>query len=230
MGLKESGLRGSLRNVSVGIAAIPDTVVNRALFDEGFGTTFNDSVGDANGELFNGGTWTTDSRFEGDTAPVFDGSSEDAIWSPRADAPITWTLRVKHGEGLQSGANTIFGYSNQPQLSFNTTVDEHRFLTQNADEVLAVTESTSTVEGSYRIYGCRLDESEVSLRVYDDSDLSLIGTDTASNPTVGFDTADCRIANDEDGGDNHWSESVDLFDVHNEFVEDIDDLILEVYG
>ena len=29
MGLKESGLRGSLRNVSVGIDAIPDTVVSR---------------------------------------------------------------------------------------------------------------------------------------------------------------------------------------------------------
>ena len=34
MGLKESGLRGSLRNVSVGIAAIPDTVVLRPESDD----------------------------------------------------------------------------------------------------------------------------------------------------------------------------------------------------
>ena len=36
MGLKESGLRGSLRNVSVGIDAIPDTVTSRPDDDDSF--------------------------------------------------------------------------------------------------------------------------------------------------------------------------------------------------
>ena len=46
MGLKESGLRGSLRNVSVGIDAIPDVLDNHFRFDEGSGTALNDDVGD----------------------------------------------------------------------------------------------------------------------------------------------------------------------------------------
>ena len=39
MGLKESGLRGSLRNVSVGIDAIPDTVVEQFDARSAFGTS-----------------------------------------------------------------------------------------------------------------------------------------------------------------------------------------------
>ena len=49
MGLKESGLRGSLRNVSVGIDAIPDSVVSRYNADEeslGSQTTITDLIGD----------------------------------------------------------------------------------------------------------------------------------------------------------------------------------------
>ena len=59
MGLKEPGLRGSLRNVSVGIDAIPDSVA-LYLFDEGSGSTFADSDGDADGSFING-SWVSDS-------------------------------------------------------------------------------------------------------------------------------------------------------------------------
>ena len=44
MGLKESGLRGSLRNVSVGIVAIPDSEVSRPQ-DNGTGTDITDKRG-----------------------------------------------------------------------------------------------------------------------------------------------------------------------------------------
>ena len=44
MGLKESGLRGSLRNVSVGIDAIPDSVVSRPA-DDGANTGVTNPIG-----------------------------------------------------------------------------------------------------------------------------------------------------------------------------------------
>ena len=44
MGLKESGLRGSLRNVSVGISAIPDTSVSRPDDDDAVETPNEEGI------------------------------------------------------------------------------------------------------------------------------------------------------------------------------------------
>ena len=75
MGLKEPGLRGSLRNVSVGIAAIPDSVLKQP-WDEGEGTTVSDSSGNNDGTI-DGANWVEDSEFEGGWKLNFD--DEDKV-------------------------------------------------------------------------------------------------------------------------------------------------------
>ena len=60
MGLKESGLRGSLRNVSVGIDAIPDSGgTHQWNKDEGDGSEVADGIGSLDGTI-NGASWASD--------------------------------------------------------------------------------------------------------------------------------------------------------------------------
>ena len=73
MGLKESGLRGSLRNVSVGIGAIPDSVTDQWPMDEGSGSTAANDVGLIDLDLFGAG-WTSDSKYFGGEATTYDGT------------------------------------------------------------------------------------------------------------------------------------------------------------
>ena len=75
MGLKESGLRGSLRNVSVGIDAIPDSQgTHQWNHDEGSGTTLGDAIGSLDGSI-SGATWLTDAG-AGDAYLDYDGSDD----------------------------------------------------------------------------------------------------------------------------------------------------------
>ena len=80
MGLKESGLRGSLRNVSVGISAIPDSAI--AQFDprsESVGTpeTLTDSSGN-NNDATNNGIEVVSDGINGNQSFYLDGESDYA--------------------------------------------------------------------------------------------------------------------------------------------------------
>ena len=79
MGLKESGLRGSLRNVSVGIDAIPDSEADEKLLHRWVLDDVNDSVEDSIGDQ--DGTVSNVSSIEGDFAggAAADGSSNAEI-------------------------------------------------------------------------------------------------------------------------------------------------------
>ena len=64
MGLKESGLRGSLRNVSVGIDAIPDDLTDRWIADEGDGEWLANDIGSIEIDLgFD--RWVSGSQYAG---------------------------------------------------------------------------------------------------------------------------------------------------------------------
>ena len=77
MGLKESGLRGSLRNVSVRIDAIPDSQGNNQWnFAEGSGTTVADEIGDVTLE-FNSLSWGSGEGVD-DNYAILDGSNDFA--------------------------------------------------------------------------------------------------------------------------------------------------------
>ena len=84
MGLKESGLRGSLRNVSVGIGAIPDAEgLHEWLMDEGEGTTAADRVGAGDLSLSDV-EWGTGTGV-GDTYLDFDGSGDNMAKAEQSD-------------------------------------------------------------------------------------------------------------------------------------------------
>ena len=103
MGLKESGLRGSLRNVSVGIDAIPDNVVLQyfATNVSGGDATWLDDNGVANMSLTQGETSTTLS--DGADALGFDGNSDEGL--------ITLPESLE-GDGLKSFAIEFSGALN----------------------------------------------------------------------------------------------------------------------
>lgn len=73
MGLKESGLRGSLRNVSVGTLGIPDSGLARYRLEENVNDEWFDNDATSTTSL----TFSTDS-YEGSFAGVFNGTDTEA--------------------------------------------------------------------------------------------------------------------------------------------------------
>ena len=75
MGLKESGLRGSLRNVSTGVG-IPDSVDNQWPANEGEGSVLSNNILSVDINLNGGGwSWDNDVKWDEDIAPISDGST-----------------------------------------------------------------------------------------------------------------------------------------------------------
>ena len=75
MGLKESGLRGSLRNVSVGIDAIPDNQDYWWPIDEGEGETITDAKNDVVADFVGSPTWESADVFGGQQI-ILDGETD----------------------------------------------------------------------------------------------------------------------------------------------------------
>lgn len=77
MGFKEGGLRGSLRNVSVGATEIPDSVVTQYRYEDDSDTTVAiDSIGN-NPATISGATYTADA-IVGSLALDHDGSDDES--------------------------------------------------------------------------------------------------------------------------------------------------------
>ena len=87
MGLKESGLRGSLRNVSVGMGAIPDSAIHQYPTDEGSGTTLGDNVGSADGTI-SGASWDDTEGGKGGWVLDYDGDDDQTDISSAADRQL----------------------------------------------------------------------------------------------------------------------------------------------
>ena len=80
MGLKESGLRGSLRNVSVGIDAIPDSVVyhfDATSIDESDSSSINSWECGVTGNSITGTATYRESALNGNPSLEFDGVDDD---------------------------------------------------------------------------------------------------------------------------------------------------------
>ena len=83
MGLKEAGLRGSLRSVSTGVSAIPDSeadqkLIHRWVLDDVNGVV-QDSIGDADGT--NNGVSSVSGDWAGGSAGDSDGVDDDILTS-----------------------------------------------------------------------------------------------------------------------------------------------------
>ena len=121
MGLKESGLRGSLRNVSVGIDAIPDSAIYQQPWDEGESTTVTDVIGDRNGSLDNP-DWVSDAEFEGgwklnfdnDTVendPIDNFANRQLLFCITIDSNSTSDQTILNHHDPDEGDVTGFGYA-----------------------------------------------------------------------------------------------------------------------
>ena len=113
MGLKESGLRGSLRNVSVGIDAIPDSGDYQWYVDEAEGTTINPEIGDVTWSI-EGGSWESESGAVGDYYVSLDSADEVVM-----DSDVTLSNQL-----------TIFGWM-RGQFDFSDEFNET--ILQNLD-------------------------------------------------------------------------------------------------
>lgn len=226
-------MSGFLSAGIVGGPDIPDSVVNRAPLDEGSGTSFADVVGDASGSLDNGGTWTSNSAFEGETAPTFDQSNiEGGSWNPRATAPVTYTFRVRaDSDGLQTGdsSNHIFNFSSYPRVFYNTTTDEWT-VSDGADNRASLSESQSTLEGSIRVVAFRLDSNSCDLDVYQEDATTKVGSASISSPNTSFDNATMEIS--KSGNGSAWGDVIDLMDAHDTALSDseLDSVVADLYG
>ena len=130
MGLKESGLRGSLRNVSVGIDAIPDSVVNHWPHDEGTGTTLNDNEGTVDGTI-SGATWTALEDAVGGQYLEYDGDENN---TSLGDDPVNYiyngdyTFTTFIRPDSSSGRNTIWAQENGIIVRFEDGTSDLRII------------------------------------------------------------------------------------------------------
>ena len=111
MGLKESGLRGSLRNVSVGIDAIPDEEDLHARYDfREYDATSTSDFDDLSGngrDLINGSITDVSESINGNQAANLDGSGDGVRSDSFSDilpATFATVLRV---DGSAEDAHTI---------------------------------------------------------------------------------------------------------------------------
>ena len=121
MGLKESGLRGSLRNVSVGIAPIPDEAVLYLPVDEGSGTTTADSVGDNNGDI-QGPDWLSDSDLEGGWGLEY-ATATDRVVLSQIDDILAEAEQFSVGVTLRKTADQSGSDAGDTETFFSHTTD-----------------------------------------------------------------------------------------------------------
>ena len=122
MGLKESGLRGSLRNVSVGIDAIPDSAIHQYLVNDFTTSNWPDSVGTSDIETISGLTEDStafdsvggvsgdgiDDFGESDTMGDF-GSNMLSDWAISIPIQTTDDASVPFGLNDQSNNMVLYG-------------------------------------------------------------------------------------------------------------------------
>jgi hypothetical protein len=208
---------------------VPDSVVNRAPLDEGSGTSFTDVVGDADGTLSQGGSWVSDSAFNGGTAPEFGDSGDYGEWQARSSVPITVTCRVrKNPFKISSRFYFIWGYNSLPKVGWDS--NNNNWAAEDENNANRLTVSDSLSNGDVRILAFRLDSSEMALDVYQNDATTKVGSDSVSNPNTGFSGETMYIGDSGPNKNNEWTDAIDFPDIHDEFISDIDSMVAEVYG
>ena len=210
MGLKQSGLRASLRNVSTGVPPIPDSAVHQFKFDEGGGTTANDSIGNLSGTI-DGANWVSND-FEGGFALDFDESdyvdiSEQFVPEPKFSVAFTIEIssitddgRVFYDDGDSEAAIQIVGRDRDGE-DVNSLV--FRF---DSSDAFKIDESELILNDKMRV--CAVgDRSTENVTLY------VNGVDaTASTPDgPGVESGIFTIANREPGSSRGADQIIDNF-------------------
>ena len=205
MGLKESGLRGSLRNVSVGIDAIPDVIDYRWPADEGSGQTVAASVGDVDisldfdrwvgGNQYNGGqavntesgdTFVTESRIQL-TGTEFTA----AVWTDGLN--ITGTFASIMHCGSSDGADPtsdeivdgwLLGFDNTNGQSITVGYVDDQSFSRAIDDASLSVDATQ----DHLLWVLVGDGNNADVYVYDESELKdhVSGSASRGTQTDGF--------------------------------------------
>ena len=174
MGLKESGLRGSLRNVSVGIDAIPDSVDNHWPIGETDTETLSDNVGNIDLNVI-GGSLVSDSNSAEDHHYDLDGvddriiaeSSDSDHFTQVNEMTLLWWVKADGAnideldtvvntspDGGLAADNTYFWFDSGGQLEVRVNVDD------NTSNDVAITIDRSTVfDDNWHLIGQRYRET-----------------------------------------------------------------------
>ena len=175
MGLKESGLRGSLRNVSVGIVAIPDDVTDQLPLDEGSGTTAANAVSNRDFGI-EGASWKSGS----------DGRGGHYLSTDGVDDRLINTDDVEDFGGLTSWSFSVWIEATEPS-------DRAHIIRIGDDDLLTATDSLAwgsfynEREGTLTAKshdGSNRDEVEVDEGEFFDAGINQLGVRWEANNTM----------------------------------------------
>ena len=212
MGLKESGLRGSLRNVSVGIDAIPDEPDLQWLIDEGSETTITDENEDLEANFESSPTWRDGDIF--DNYLEMQANEDGWLSDPTPFTSSQWTLMVALELNDSTDDGSIINAIGTEDLPTNVNDDGNVFciIENDGDIGGGITESGSANNAPevpvsvpqneilFVAVTANLDTSDVETFVFDKSG-DLVGSNQGnsdrdspelSNPIVfsGYDESD----------------------------------------
>ena len=200
MGLKESGLRGSLRNVSVGIDAIPDSELLQAYWpiNEGSGDTVADQEGDNDGTRV-GADWVSADGIDQDDALDIVGDS-DVIQTPLDLSGFSELTVVMLAKTTDNDDRFQYWFSQEPDDDDNPVIfrkddDEFRNVVETENGSVELNANSSQiVDNEWAMYSITYDGSEAAFYVDKDqqSSVSLSGEIVSSDSTF-------HIGNNSDG-------------------------------
>lgn len=202
MSLKSGRLRSGLRNVSE-VIAIPDSgLMHRWPFDEGSGTTVNDSEGDIDGTI-TGATWVSGTG-NGDSYLDFDGEDDIveygrvfpdswdeltvSVWTDNIDSDGSNDYVVKHDSEGSAGSGFILRQSDTTE--FEWRLDN------------TVTADVSEDSG-WRMLTLTFDGTEITAYL----DKSDVGSTTTDMPT--WEDGDEFNVGASSPGSNHYEGGID---------------------
>lgn len=201
MTLKEGGVRGSLRNITTGASAIPDSAIHQWKFSAGSGSTLNDSIGSndgtVNGSTWTSGTWVDNYALSHDKTDDYESFSTVAA----IDSAGTFTVALSfEATDNTSDIQNLVGHTKGSGHLFGISIESGEIrasIYDGSSHVGAVSGSIS-LNTKYRAY-YTFDNGTGRLWV-NDSELS--GTNSARvNSTVEF-TVGCRSDNQQFFGGN----------------------------
>ena len=224
MGLKESGLRGSLRNVSVGIDAIPDSGGSHQWnHDEGEGTTLSDAIGGLDGAI-NGATWTSGAGTE-DVYLDYDGTddftdlgsgSRSALSHFVNDGAGTILFWINPDTIASSGVNyiagTAFTGSARSLIFAARDGDDWFFRATTSSDVVWDIQGGSADTNEWAAVAGVADGSDVF--IYEakppDYDVTQVASATVGDTEGGDLEQNVNIGRETDNETRHWDGGIDL--------------------
>ena len=190
MGLKESGLRGSLRSVSTGVRAIPDSVVSDADgtywasdLDANDGDSITDwpDYSDAGNDISGGGPVYKSDVVNGEPVVRFDGTDDVLSESSVSNSFPFTQIAIFQTDNPNSG-QTAIGQSDSDNIAKIGTGDSDvGYSTRNGNDFAASNELTTDWKVLIGVH----ESSETTIRVNGNEFAGTSDSETGSGISVG---------------------------------------------